>query len=229
MLVTVNRVLSEWSWYQRMRSTTSMMELASFGVLSTLNTGTGLDSWQVVRQCEQIYSQSMKFPVVSESTGNFMDLTSAVLVVSILTFSFRDLGSSSVETMTSLGDSLHSKRGVELLDQLRVWYIFDLFNQFICFWYTIYRQNSESIIDRWQGCTLHLSSLGKSSITDSLLAEMAGPGYEAATSSWANLSSSSFCSSSVERFRMSNRSRQFLLKCPDCLQWKHNEKMATEI
>ena len=111
MLVTANRVLSEWFQYRRMRSTTSVMELALFWVPSTLNTGTGLDNRRVVRRCKQMYSQSMKFPVAPESTREFMDLTSTVSVVSMLTFSFRDLGSSSVEAMTSLSGSLRSQRG----------------------------------------------------------------------------------------------------------------------
>ena len=111
MLVMANRVLSEWFQYWRMRSTTSVMEPASFGVPSTLNTGTGLDNQRVVRRCEQMYSQSMKFPVAPESTREFMDLTSAVSVVSMLTFSFRDLSSSSVEAMMSLSSSLRSQRG----------------------------------------------------------------------------------------------------------------------
>ena len=58
-----------------------------------------------------MYSRSMKFPVAPESTREFTDLTSAVSVVSMLTFSFRDLGSSSVEAMTSLDGSLRSQCG----------------------------------------------------------------------------------------------------------------------
>jgi hypothetical protein len=40
-----------------------------------------------------------------------MDLVSIVSVVSMLTLSFRDFGSSSVEQMTSLGGRLRSQRG----------------------------------------------------------------------------------------------------------------------
>ena len=53
----------------------------------------------------------MKFPVAPESTREFTDLTSAVSVVSMLTLSFRDLGSFSVEAMTSLAGRLRSQRG----------------------------------------------------------------------------------------------------------------------
>ena len=52
-----------------------------------------------------------KVSVVPESTRELIDLTSAVSVVSILTLSFKDRGSSSVEAMTSFCGSLRSQRG----------------------------------------------------------------------------------------------------------------------
>ena len=89
---------------------TSVMDLESFGVPSTLNTGMGLDSFQVVRRCVQTYSRSMKFPVAPESTRELTDLTSAVFMVSMLTFSFKDLGSFSAEA-TSFSGRARSQRG----------------------------------------------------------------------------------------------------------------------
>src|SRR5882762_7149186 len=53
----------------------------------------------------------MKLPVAPESTREFKDLTSAVSVVSMLTLSFKDFGSSSVDAMTSLAGRLRSQRG----------------------------------------------------------------------------------------------------------------------
>ena len=78
---------------------------------STLNTGMGLDSFRVVRRCVRTYSRSMKFPVAPESTRELTDLTSAVSVVSMLTFSFKDLGSFSAEATTSFSRRARSQRG----------------------------------------------------------------------------------------------------------------------
>lgn len=53
----------------------------------------------------------MKFPFAPESTKEFIDLTSTVSVVSMLTLSFRDLGLSSVEAMISFGRRQCSQQG----------------------------------------------------------------------------------------------------------------------
>ena len=57
--------------------------------------------------------ETVQVDMAPESTRKFMDLTSAILVVSMLTFSFRDLGSSLVEAMMSLdgAGSLGSQQG----------------------------------------------------------------------------------------------------------------------
>ena len=53
----------------------------------------------------------MKTPVAPESTNEFTDLTSAVSVVSTVTFNFKAFDSSSREEMTSRDGSFRSQRG----------------------------------------------------------------------------------------------------------------------
>ena len=53
----------------------------------------------------------MKTPVAPESTNEFMDLTSAVSIVSTVTFNFKAFDSSSREEMTSQDGSFHSQWG----------------------------------------------------------------------------------------------------------------------
>ena len=62
---------------------------------------------------QSVGGETVQVDMAPESTRKFMDLTSAILVVSMLTFSFRDLGSSLVEAMMSLdgAGSLGSQQG----------------------------------------------------------------------------------------------------------------------
>ena len=53
----------------------------------------------------------MKTPVAPESNNEFTDLTSAVSVVSTVTFNFKAFDSSSREEMTSWDGSFHSQQG----------------------------------------------------------------------------------------------------------------------
>ena len=59
----------------------SVVDPASFGVLSTLWTGMGLESVLVVKPLAFTYSWSMNIPVALESSRAIMDLVSPVSVV----------------------------------------------------------------------------------------------------------------------------------------------------
>ena len=72
-----------------------------------------------------------------------------------------------------------------------------------------------------RGCTLHSSSLGKSSAAGPSGVGTVGSGV-VVTSSWASLFSSSSCNSSTESVHTSKRSGHSLLKCPGFPHRKHD-------
>jgi hypothetical protein len=113
--VTAKRARSEWFLYLKIRSTTSVMEPASFKVPSTLRTGIGRESVLVLSRFALTKSRFINLPVAPESTKALRDLTSPVSVVSISTLSLREREGveSSDEAMTnSAGSRLsHLARG----------------------------------------------------------------------------------------------------------------------
>ena len=80
-LVTAKNTRSTWFQYCRFSSTTSVMDPASLGVPSTLQTGIGLESILVVKPFFFTYSRSMNIPVAPESNRAVTDLVSAMSVV----------------------------------------------------------------------------------------------------------------------------------------------------
>ena len=110
-LVIANNVLSECPSYHRMRLTTLVMEPDLFRVPSMLWTRISLESFWVQSLQLFTYCQSMNLPVAPESAREFIDLISAVSVVSTSTFNQRDFGLSLEAAMTSLGGSHLSHLG----------------------------------------------------------------------------------------------------------------------
>ena len=80
-LVTAKNTRSAWFQYHKFSSTKSVMDPASLGVPSTLQTGIGLESVLVVKPLFFTYSWSMNIPVAPESSRAVTDLVSAVSMV----------------------------------------------------------------------------------------------------------------------------------------------------
>ena len=96
--VTVKKARSEWFQYFKASSTTSVMEPASFRVLSMLRMGIGLERVWVGSRFALTYSWLMNIPVALESRRAFTALTSPVSVVWSSMFSLRDLQGPSISS-----------------------------------------------------------------------------------------------------------------------------------